>query len=151
MIRDRGTKWGRGTKKQPVFRILCQNGKVWAEVVDDVEAETLQLLNTRKVTPGSTVCSDAWKAYTRIVAKGYVYHLVNHGEREYTDGKGDHINGLGGFWGYLKRRLASKGGIRREKLPLYLTEYVWRYSRRNEREKEKIRRIISLLERGVSG
>jgi hypothetical protein len=151
VIRDQGTKRGRGTKKQPVFGILCRNGKVWAEVVNDVEADTLQPLISRKVTPGSTVCSDTWKAYTGIAARGYVHRLVNHGERQYTDGKGNHINGLEGFWGYLKRKLASKGGIRREKLPLYLGEYIWRYNHRTNSEKEKIRRIISLLEREVSG
>ena len=43
-IRENGTKRGRGTKKQPVFGILCRNGSVWAEVVDDVGAETLQPL-----------------------------------------------------------------------------------------------------------
>jgi transposase len=43
-FRDQGTKRERGTKKQPVFGILCRNGTVWAEVVDDVEANTLQLL-----------------------------------------------------------------------------------------------------------
>lgn len=37
-IRDHGTKRGRGTKKQPVFGILCWNGQVWAEVIDNVEA-----------------------------------------------------------------------------------------------------------------
>ena len=35
-IREQGTKRGRGTRKQPVFGILCRNGTVWAEVVDDV-------------------------------------------------------------------------------------------------------------------
>jgi len=30
--------------------------------------------------------------------------LVNHGEKQYSDGKGNHINGLEGFWGYLKRK-----------------------------------------------
>ena len=39
-IRNHGTKRGRGTKKQPVFGILCRNGQVWAEVVNDVEADT---------------------------------------------------------------------------------------------------------------
>jgi transposase len=151
VIRDQGTKRGRGTKKQPVFGILCRNGKVWAEVVDDVEAETLLPLNSSKVTPGSVVCSDTWKAYTGIAGRGYVHRLVNHGERQYSDGKGNHINGLEGFWGYLKRKLASKGGIRREKIPLYLGEYIWRYNNRNVIEKEKIRRIIALLERRVSG
>jgi hypothetical protein len=36
----------------------------------------------------------------------------------------NHINGLEGFFGYLKRQLASRGGIRRERLPFYLAEYV---------------------------
>ena len=145
-IRDHGTKRGRGTKKQPVFGILCRNGQVWAEVVDDVEADTLQPLIARKVSTGSTICSDTWKAYTGIAARGYVHRLVNHGERQYSDGKGNHINGLEGFWGFLKRKLASKGGITKQKLPLYLAEYIWRYNHRNDSDKIKMRRILLLLE-----
>jgi hypothetical protein len=62
------------------------------------------------VSTGSIVCSDTWKAYTGIAARGYVHHLVNHGKRKYSGAKGNHINGLEGFWGYLKREFASKGG-----------------------------------------
>lgn len=145
-IRDHGTKRGRGTKKQPVFGILCRNGQVWAEVVDDVEAGTLQPFISRNVSAGSTVCSDTWKAYTGIAARGYVHRLVNHGERQYSDGKGNHINGLEGFWGFLKRKLASKGGITKQKLPLYLAEYIWRYNHRNDSDRIKMRRILLLLE-----
>ena len=144
-VRDQGSKRGRGTTKQPVFGILCRNGTVWAEVVEDVGADTLQPLISKKVTTGSIVCSDTWKAYTGIAARGYVHRLVNHGEKQYSDGKGNHINGLEGFWGYLKRKLSSKGGIRREKLPLYLGEYVWRYNHRTDQERIKIRRLIQLL------
>ena len=85
-----------------VFVILCRNGTVRAEVVEDVGAETLQPLISRKVSTGSVVCSDTWKAYTGIALRGYVHRLVNHGEKQYSDGKGNHINGLEGFWGYLK-------------------------------------------------
>ncbi len=151
VIRDQGTKRGRGTKKQPVFGILCRDGTVWAEVVNDVEAATLQPLISQKVSPGSIVCSDTWKACTGIASRGYVHRLVNHGERQYSDGKGNHINGLEGFWGYLKRKLASKRGIRRDKLPLYLGEYVWRYNHRKETDMVKMRRILKLLELVVSG
>jgi hypothetical protein len=66
-IQDKGTKRGQGTKKQPVFVILCRNGTIWAEVVDDVEAGVLlnhsshkkyprvlsSVLIPRKLTPGS--------------------------------------------------------------------------------------------------
>ena len=57
-----------------------------------------------------------------IAAKGYVHRLVEHQKGKYTDKHGSHINGLEGFWGYLKRKLASKGGIRKERLPLYLAQ-----------------------------
>ena len=150
-IREKGTKRGRGTKKQPVFGILCRNGLVWAEIVDNVEAATLQPLITSKVKKGSIVCSDSWRAYTGIASKGFVHRMINHGERVYSDGKGNHINGLEGFWGYLKRKLAAKGGIRRAKLYLYLGEYVWRYKHRNESDKMKLKRSLELLEKEVGG
>jgi transposase len=147
VVRDTGTRRGRGTSKQPVFGILCRNGQVWAEIVDKVDEGTLLPLITKRVELGSTVCSDTWKAYTGIAARGYVHRLVHHGEGVYSDRRGNHINGLEGFWGYLKRKLASKGGITRRKLPLYLAEYVWRYNHRADPERLKIRRIFQLLEK----
>jgi len=147
VLRDTGTRRGRGTSKQPVFGILSRNGQVWAEIVDKVDESTLLPLITKRVEQGSTVCSDTWKAYTGVAAKGYVHRLVNHGEGNYIDGRGNHINGLEGFWGYLKWKLASKEGITRRKLPLYLAEYVWRYNYRADPERIKMRRVIQLLEK----
>jgi transposase len=138
-------KRGRGTQKTPVFGILCRSGKVWAEVVPDTKAKTLLPLVNQRVKRGSIVCSDTWKSYTGIAAKGYVHRIVRHGKQEYSDGKGNHINGLEGFWGYLKRRLAAKGGIRRERLPLYLAEYVWRYNHRSRVIKDQTNKIMTLL------
>lgn len=143
--RSGGTKRGRGTKKTPVFGVLCRNGKVWAEIVPDVEAKTLLPLIKKRVKRGSVVCSDTWKSYTGIAAKGYVHRLVEHGKGEYSDGKGNHINGLEGFWGYLKRQLAAKGGIRRERLPLYLAEYVWRYNHRSLSADKKTESMLRSL------
>ena len=138
-------KRGRGCFKTPVFGILCRGGKVWAEVVSDVEARTLIPLISRRVKQGSTICSDTWKSYTGIAAKGYVHRLVEHSKNEYVNKEGTHINGLEGFWGYLKRKLASKGGIRKERLPLYLAEYVWRYNHRHLTIKQQTDKILQLL------
>ncbi len=146
--RGKISKRGRGTAKQPAFGILCRNGTVWAELVDNVEKEDLQPRIERQVKRGSTVCSDTWRGYTGIARKGYVHRLVNHSRNEYSDMKGNHINGLEGFWGYLKRKLSAKGGIRKEKLHLYLGEYVWRYNHRKlnfkERENLLFKRIINI-------
>jgi len=145
-VRAKGSKRGRGTSKQPVFGILCRNGHVWAEIVPNVEADTLLPLLKQHVVTGTIVCSDTFKSYTGVAARGYVHRLVKHEKQEYSDGKGNHINGLEGFWGYLKRMLASKGGIRQERLPLYLAEYVWRYNHRQLKSRDKIERILSLIQ-----
>jgi transposase-like protein len=139
------SKKGRGTTKQPAFGILCRNGKVWAELVSGVEAEDLQPRIEKQVEKGSTVCSDTWRGYTGIAAKGYVHRMVAHGKQEYSDKRGGHINGLEGFWGYLKRKLAAKGGIRREKLHLFLGEYIWRYNHRKLNFKEQNNLLFKLL------
>ena len=144
--RAQGSKRGRGTSKQAVFGILCRSGQVWAEVVPDVEANTLMPLLRKRVAKGSIVCSDTFRSYTGVAARGYVHRLVKHEQQEYVDSQGNHINGLEGFWGYLKRRLAAKGGIRRERLPLYLAEYVWRYNHRDMEIKNQINLILSLLQ-----
>ncbi len=140
------SKKGKGTSKQPVFGILCRNGTVWAELVSNIEKEDLQPRIEKQVKKGSTVCSDTWRGYTGIASKGYVHRLVDHSKNEYSDKKGNHINGLEGFWGYLKRKLSAKGEIRRERLPLYLGEYVWRYNHRKlslkEQENLLFKRII---------
>ncbi len=106
--RRAGTKRGRGPAKTPVFGILCRGGQGWAQVVPDGEAQTLLPLIRRRVKRGSVVCSDTWRSYTGIAAKGYVHRLVDHGQRQVNRAGGIHINGLEGFWGYLKRRLAVK-------------------------------------------
>jgi len=142
----KGSPRGRGTiLKTPVFGILCRGGRVWAEVVPDIRRATLQTLIRRRVQRGATVCSDACWSYTGIATKGYVHRLVQHGQGQFSDRRGSHINGLEGFWGYLKRRLAAKGGIRRERLPLYLAEYVWRYNQRRQSLSSQHRRLMRLL------
>jgi len=132
------SKRGRETTKQPIFGILCRSGKVWAELINNVEAKDLQPIIQRKVKQGSVVCSDTWRAYTGIASKGYVHRLVKHSENEYSDKHGNHINGLEDFWGYLKRKLVAKSGIRKKRLHLYLGECVWRYNHRKYSFKKQV-------------
>jgi len=141
-------KRGRGTSKQAVFGILCRNGKVWAELINSAEAIELQPRILKQVKKGSVVFSDTWRGYTGIASKGYVHRLVKHSKDSFvTDG--NHINGLEGFWGYLKRKLAAKGGIRQSRLHLYLGEYVWRYNHRHLNLKEQKNYLMKLLKKYI--
>ncbi len=138
------SKRGFGTTKQPVFGILARNGKVYAKLVNDTEARDLIPIITKKVESGTRICSDTWRAYTGLATRGYVHRTLEHQKKEYTRGK-NHINGLEGFWGYLKRKLAAKGGIRRKYFYLFLGEYVWRYNYRQLTIKQKTDRLLKQI------
>lgn len=120
---------------------MCRSGKVFAELVDKTEAKDLIPIITKKVKPGTKIYSDTWRAYTGLATKGYVHRTVEHRKDEYVKGK-NHINGLEGFWGYLKRKLSSKGGVRRKYLHLFLGEYVWRYNHKTMNLKQKTDRLL---------
>ena len=100
---------------QPVFGIICREGKVYAEIVPGIEAKDLKPLVKKHNKKESIIYPDSWRRYTGLAFKGYVHRLVDHSKNEYTDSKEYRINTLEGFWGYLKRKLAAKGGIRRER------------------------------------
>ena len=69
---------------------------------------------------------------------------MKHNEGEYVRGR-NHINGLEGFWGYLKRKLAAKGGVQRRYLSLFLGEYVWRYNYRKLTIKQQTDRLLKRI------
>jgi len=144
-LTGRESKRGFGTKKQPVFGILARSGKVFARLVGDVEARDLVPIIEKKVKRGSRICSDTWRAYTGLATRGYLHRTVEHQKKEYALGK-NHINGLEGFFGYLKRKLATKGGVRRKYLSLFLSEYVWRYNYRQLTVNQRVNRLLKLLE-----
>jgi len=79
-----------------------------------------------------------------LATRGYVHRTVEHQKKEYVQGK-NHINGLEEFFGYFKRQLVSRGGIRRERLPLYLGEYVWRYNNRKLPIKKQVKILLNLV------
>ena len=54
--------------------------------------------------------------------------IVDHGEKQYRDARGNHINGLEGVWGYLKRKLSLNEGIREGIPTLHQMQDVWKYN-----------------------
>lgn len=95
--RSLGTQRGRGTTKTPVLGILCRGGQVKAQVVPDVEAQTLLPLIRKRVQPGAVICSDTWKSYTGIAGNGYVHRLVEHGQGGFVRSGGNlsQVEGIG--------------------------------------------------------
>ena len=122
-------KRGRGTRKQPVFGILKRNGRVYTQIVPNCTSEVLNAIIRGKIDTSSTIYSDGWRSYDGLVDVGYDKHFrVNHGDNEWSKGKGIHINGIENFWSFTKRRLAKFNGVKKN-FELHLKECEWRYGK----------------------
>jgi transposase len=146
-IRRRGTKRGHGTTKQAVFGMLSRDTReVIAFPIPNLKSETLLSALRAHLTPNTVVHTDGWTGYARVVHV-FEHRQVNHAEGVYVVG-GVHTNGIESFWGYLKRRLKVTGGVRTERLPLFLGEEMWRFNHRTQSLDEKIEALMKMLVAG---
>ena len=127
-------KRGRGAgNKTIVFGLYKRGGKVYTEIVPDVKRKTLQALIRGHADLESVIHTDGWKAYDGLVDLGYEKHFrVQHDKDEFSNGNGQHINGIESFWGFAKHRLTKFKGIPKEKFELYLKETEFRFNNRGK-------------------
>jgi len=144
-IRKYGAKRGRGTLKQAIFGIIQRNpGKVRTWLVKNTESKFIDPLICASVVKGSVIYTDGRKGYRKLFRYGYLHDWVDHEAGEYIRGE-VHTQTIDGFWGKLKTFLDSIGGIRKERLPLFIGEYQWRYNFRHLDRKKQAEKIYEFL------
>lgn len=144
-IRRQGTKRGRGTSKQAIFGITQRDParvRVW--LVSNTQMKTLRPHILETVCKGSTIYTDGFKGYRTLWRNGYLHDWVDHDAGEYVRGN-VHTQTIDGYWGRLKTHLDSIGGIRKERLMLFIGEHQWRYNFRHFSRKEQVKRIYLFL------
>ncbi|GAA5784857.1 hypothetical protein YWS52_11770 [Chitiniphilus shinanonensis] len=78
------------------------------------------------------IYSDGFSSYDGLVGVGYDKHLrIDHGKNEFARGR-NHINGIEGFWGVAKTRLAKFRGMSKHTFYLHLKECEFRYNCRGQ-------------------
>jgi transposase-like protein len=129
-------KSGRGAgRKAPVFGIFKRDGKVYTEVVRDCSKAVLLAAIRGRLSLDSVIHSDGWGGYDGLVDMGYKRHLrVNHSADECSSRtvRGSHINGIEGFWGYAKTRLARFRGLHPHTFLFHLKECEFRFNHRRQ-------------------
>jgi transposase-like protein len=137
-------KRGRGTRKQPVFSIYQRGGRVYTEIVPNCLGTTLQHIIEHIVSENAEVNSDGWRGYDGLVDVGYDNHYrVNHGDNEWSDEHGHHINGIENFWSCTKRRMQKHNGVRKTYFELFLKECEWRYNEEDYEQEAELKKLLN--------
>jgi len=126
-------KRGRGAfGKTVVFGLFTRHGHVSTEIVPDCQKATLQAIIRGRVGLDSVLYSDGWRGYDGLVDVGYGRHFrVAHDRAEFVRGAVP-INGIEGFWGFAKSRLAKFRGLNKNTFYLHLKECEFRFNHRHD-------------------
>ena len=100
--------------------------------VDTRDAVTLLNIIYNHVLPGTTINSDCWAAYNRIIQldRRYNHRTVNH-SLTFVAPDGTHTNSIESTWRAAKRQFKEMNGVSRLYLQAYLDEYCWRLENGN--------------------
>jgi transposase-like protein len=138
-------KGGRGAgRKTIVFGIFKRNGRVYTQIVPNVQKATLQAVIRGRLALASVVHSDGWGGYDGLVDLGYRKHFrVEHRRQEFVGREpGNHINGIESFWSTAKTRLAKRRGLRAAHFYWHLKECEFRF---NHRRSNLYRELLELV------
>ena len=79
------------------------------------------------------------KTMQAVVYRGRLYRLSESGAARVPFGP------IEAFWSYVQRQLRAKGGIRRERLDLYLASFSWRYNHRKVPPADQVQQLLQLV------
>jgi len=118
--------------------LRVSHGRASAEVVSHAEAEQLgRWLRNRG--HGHAHSPRHSRRYMAVVHRGRLYRLAESGAERVPFGP------IEAFWAYVQRQLRAKGGIRRERLDLYLASFAWRYNHRKVAPAEQVQELLGLI------
>jgi hypothetical protein len=98
--------------------------KVFIEIVETRDAETLQDVIVRHVLPGSIVVTDFWRGYLGLEELGYTHLRLNHSLEFVDPVTGACTNTIEGTWSSLKGKIPVRN--RTSSCEDNLFEFIWR-------------------------
>ena len=136
---EQGSRGGPArASRSAVIGLRVSHGRASAEVAPHADAEPLERWLRRRAH-GEAAAPRNPRRYMAVVYRGRLYRLADAGSERVPFGP------LEAFWAAVQRQLRAKGGIRRERLDLYLASFAWRYNRRQLARSEQVEELLSLI------
>ena len=134
---------GRSAKdKTPVVGTVERNGKLNANVVENVGSVVLTREIVANVKESASLYTDEWLGYIGV-SRIYDHSIVKHNQGQNVNGR-IHTNTIEGFWSLLKRGIFGIYHFTSKKhLQMYVDEFVFRYNTRNSTEAMRFNLLLS--------
>jgi transposase len=124
------------SNKTIVMGLVERGGRTVAEVIPNVQLETLRTVVTRTVEKGSAVSTDELSSYKLLKKDGFDHVAVSHGKKQwrkynYRRNEYHHTNSVESFWNLFKNSIRSTHiHVSPKYMDRYLREFTFRANHR---------------------
>lgn len=132
---ERAGKRGRGAEGKELVLVAVEQtekgmGRIRMKMIPNASSPSLRKAIAEMVEPGSTVCTDGWRGYSKLGTRGYTHIVVPHQEDVRGEDPTPLVHRIASL---LKRWLLGthQGGQQFSHLHYYLDEFTFRFNRRN--------------------
>ncbi len=140
--RTPGSHGRSGKTKSAVIGMKERGGNLRAFKVDNLKGDTIRVVVSKNVIPGSHIITDEFRGY-RVVAETYAHDSVNHSKDEYVRGS-LHTNTIENAWSLFKRGIVGiYHKISDKHLQRYLNEFMARANTREIADHERVNRFLA--------
>jgi len=124
-----------GAGKTEVIGAIARKGNVVCQIINRGETNAHQNFVRKVISPNvSLVSTDEARHYWALNDIGFKHEMVHHTEHEYVRGRA-HTQSIESFWSLLRRGImGSFHKVSVDYLPLYLSEFTYRYNRRHDND-----------------
>lgn len=138
-------KKGRGTKKVPVVALVERNGEVRAYKSEKIDSKSLKKVMVENITSDSTIITDEFRNYKRIVRENFKAHkTVHHRIKQYAKGP-TNTNTIESYFSLLKRGVyGAFHHVSKKHLQRYCDEFSYRWNTRKMSDEERTLKALSL-------
>ena len=136
---------GRGRFARDFPMVMCYHQRK-GDTIFDVPQNYLSIadLVCKKISKGSRINTDEYKAYHSLNSLGYEHNTVNHGLKEYA--RGDvHTNNCECRTALLRLWMAKHRGVNKFNLELYLKTFQFIHNMRHLDDYSKFLKVLSVV------
>ncbi|HYT46055.1 MAG TPA: IS1595 family transposase [Methylomirabilota bacterium] len=135
-------KRGRGTEGKELVLVAVEQkdkkiGRVRLKHIPDASSATLEKAIAELIEAGSTIRTDGWKGYSKLVEKGYTHKVLIHPTQKPGEDPTPLVDKIASL---LKRWLLGthQGGQQFSHLHYYLDEFTFRFNRRTAKSRGQL-------------
>lgn len=118
--------------------MVARKGFAHAFVVKDAKSETLKPYIQQFCADNAHLFTDELISYSGLSKMGYAHDVIEHGKKQFSNGKGVTTNSIEGFWGHFKRMVfGTYHFVSKAYLQRYVDEAIYRYNTRETSQSER--------------